>query len=99
MEWSGNSEQKQRERIKKREDIETNWKPWFAWYPVKVDKTETGEDIKMWFEWVERRGIWILHDLFNFQPTLRLMVESRGGEYKTTDYDHGYWVWRYRKKE
>ena len=27
------------------------WRPWFAWFPVRPD----GTDIKVWWEWVERR--------------------------------------------
>jgi hypothetical protein len=29
----------------------TQWRPWFAWYPVTVN------DSTVWLEWVERRGI------------------------------------------
>ncbi len=35
------------------EDIEA-WRPWFAWYPVRVPDEE-GFHRRVWFEWVERR--------------------------------------------
>ena len=35
------------------------WHKWFAWYPVKVAVTGTGEHqryVKTWLEYVERKG-------------------------------------------
>jgi hypothetical protein len=32
------------------------WHRWFAWYPVVVSKTTDGHKIKVWWEYVERKG-------------------------------------------
>jgi hypothetical protein len=31
---------------------ERDWHPWFAWYPVRLQGTDT----RAWWEWIERRS-------------------------------------------
>jgi len=32
------------------------WHRWFAWYPIKIGITNDGHHIKLWLEYVERKG-------------------------------------------
>lgn len=34
----------------------SNWHKYFAWFPVVVGLTSDNREIKVWWEWVERKG-------------------------------------------
>lgn len=47
-------EKAKRKRLK-REQL-SEWHSWFAWFPVVVDETTDGHNVKAWLQTVQRRG-------------------------------------------
>jgi len=46
---------KSRKTHKSKKEYYTNWHKWFAWYPITIGESD-GRKIKLWLEYVERRG-------------------------------------------
>jgi hypothetical protein len=32
------------------------WHRWFAWYPIRIGETEDGHKIKIWLQYIWRKG-------------------------------------------
>lgn len=49
----------------------TQWRPWFAWRPIRLGpwKERKGGDL-VWLEWVERRSYYISHWTYTEYRTL-----------------------------
>lgn len=51
MKWiDGYTRQVQRRR-------KQEWHKWFAWFPVTIDFTSEGRQIKVWLQYVMRKGV------------------------------------------
>lgn len=40
------------EKVRRKQE----WQRWFAWYPVIISITPGGRKVKVWWEYVERKG-------------------------------------------
>jgi hypothetical protein len=45
-------------KVKNESPYRIPWRHWFAWYPVRI-KREDGATVKVWFQWVERKGEYV----------------------------------------
>jgi len=46
-------------RLKERENHKKTWHRYFAWFPVTIGKTPDGHKCKVWWDWVERKGLYM----------------------------------------
>lgn len=83
-------EKKKQDRTKYVEKLleKTKWHKWFAWYPVVIGETKNKHLIKVWLQYVYRRGV--SHSELS---TMKQWIESWGG-YKPEIY---YWQYSTEK--
>lgn len=50
MKWVSSITKEHKDNMKK------TWHRWFAWYPVTIAVNLHNRKVKVWLEWVERKG-------------------------------------------